>query len=673
MKRTHALCWIVAIAGCAEEPLPEDEPAAASVQQPLNGTVIFPDSSCSAAEQQLIRDGLAFAASQVVDNPQVIIDCLAEATLTGTRNAWAEQIVAEVRQDMPTRASCTTGPFNATAPVGISNEQVTYAHGFLQRPDANPAGVASVTLHEIAHNKGYSHHDTLADFPALFTAEYGHTVPVHIEACSWAQSQGMPISWATARTSVPDRAELGPVGREGGFPGEIGCGPGAFVHGLNLRAGGAIDQVGFSCRTPSGVATPNSPAAGGGGGFLAVQSCAAGELAVGLVGSAAVTLHSLGLVCNRTERVIGGDPSTQVIRQKIGDPSAGQSFTRICPAGMALQSSFVRSGALVDRMRPMCQRVDYPTPTVHTDRILPRIGGLAGPNQPWEEILECPGRSAVAEIDGTFGSEVFHLSSKCRGLDPIMTTTGTYQRATTEFEPKVQGAGGWTGTAAIQRCPEGEVAIGVRGRADDRLRRIGLVCADAEHWSRADVTPAVWLVNPLGTSNTGSAFDSRCQRGEFLAGWKVRTGKWDVERVSFIEPVCRRFPNPHFCSGSCTNPLTVTVNGPGTVTGSPALTCYEASTCTAQMGTATTVTLSALPDPSESGATFDGWTNCPSPSGTTCTVTMEVARAITASFSAPACTFNACKAQCMAECQADGMAPFQCSPICNDYCAVCEP
>ncbi|MBI2323034.1 MAG: hypothetical protein HYU88_13315 [Chloroflexi bacterium] len=68
--------------------------------------------------------------------------------------------------------------------------------------------------------------------------------------------------------------------------------------------------------------------------------------------------------------------------------------------------------------------------------------------------------------------------------------------------------------------------------------------------------------------------------------------------------------------------------GTGSVTSSPAgIAC--GSDCSESYASWTVVTLTAAPS---SGSTFWGWTECPSSAGTTCTVTMDAARTITANF-----------------------------------------
>lgn len=81
--------------------------------------------------------------------------------------------------------------------------------------------------------------------------------------------------------------------------------------------------------------------------------------------------------------------------------------------------------------------------------------------------------------------------------------------------------------------------------------------------------------------------------------------------------------------GSINYSLTVTTSGSGTVASSPSgISC--GSLCSASYATGTTVTLTAT---SVGGETFTGWSGCTTSSGASCTVTVDAAKAVTATFS----------------------------------------
>src|SRR5207247_3356170 len=100
-------------------------------------------------------------------------------------------------------------------------------------------------------------------------------------------------------------------------------------------------------------------------------------------------------------------------------------------------------------------------------------------------------------------------------------------------------------------------------------------------------------------------------------------------------------------TATSTNNFTVTVTftvttvgpGSGTVTSSDGgITC--GATCSAAYNSGTVVTLTATP---ASGSTFAFWSGCDAISGTTCSVSMSTARAVTASFSRQTFTLSVTK------------------------------
>jgi uncharacterized repeat protein (TIGR02543 family) len=79
-----------------------------------------------------------------------------------------------------------------------------------------------------------------------------------------------------------------------------------------------------------------------------------------------------------------------------------------------------------------------------------------------------------------------------------------------------------------------------------------------------------------------------------------------------------------------TYPLTVSTTGSGTITSSPGSISCPGASCNETFNQGTLVTLTATPQP---GNALTGWTGCASnPTPTTCTVTMDQARNVTATF-----------------------------------------
>jgi hypothetical protein len=99
--------------------------------------------------------------------------------------------------------------------------------------------------------------------------------------------------------------------------------------------------------------------------------------------------------------------------------------------------------------------------------------------------------------------------------------------------------------------------------------------------------------------------------------------------VSNSSPVTVDGPASAGCPQSgATNNLTVGLTGTGTVTSSPAgITC--GTVCSARFATGTPVTLTAVPTLPATSVT---WGNCDTSSATTCSVTLQVDRVVTAAF-----------------------------------------
>jgi uncharacterized repeat protein (TIGR02543 family) len=82
-------------------------------------------------------------------------------------------------------------------------------------------------------------------------------------------------------------------------------------------------------------------------------------------------------------------------------------------------------------------------------------------------------------------------------------------------------------------------------------------------------------------------------------------------------------------AGGSTFPLTVTVTGSGSVTGGGIACGNGESLCSASLAAGSSVTLTAVP---ASGATFGSWGGACSGSSTTCTLTMNAAKSVSATF-----------------------------------------
>lgn len=102
--------------------------------------------------------------------------------------------------------------------------------------------------------------------------------------------------------------------------------------------------------------------------------------------------------------------------------------------------------------------------------------------------------------------------------------------------------------------------------------------------------------------------------------------------------------------------------GTGTVTSSPAgISC--GATCSGSFASGTSITLTAA---ASSGSTFGSWTNCPSASGNTCTVSLNGTSTVTATFNTlPSYTLTAAKAGTGTGTITSGDGNFNCGSTCS--------
>jgi hypothetical protein len=132
------------------------------------------------------------------------------------------------------------------------------------------------------------------------------------------------------------------------------------------------------------------------------------------------------------------------------------------------------------------------------------------------------------------------------------------------------------------------------------------------------------------TSGSEVTLTATAGSGAGFTGWGgACTGSLTTCTVTMSsdQTVAAAFSGP---SGSSTFPLNVSVTGSGIVTGGGVNCGNGLSTCTVDVTANTSVTLTATP---ASGATFTSWGGACSGSATTCALTMNVAKDVSATFS----------------------------------------
>jgi len=519
-------CLPIAAFALACLPLDEGVPGdTESIPQPINGTVTFPDSSCSGLETK-IQEAMSRAANHL-GSPQMV-DCMQQAVLSYNDHNWAEEVLAIMGQNMPTQVTCgmlITEDALAQAETGISHEALKFSPTFVR--DADIAFITTVILHEVGHNKGWIHPNQVNARPELdniVTREYAHAVLEQMRACSAGISNGASPAMPNGhrRDGFAHEAHLGPVGRHGGGAFEVTCPGRTLAMGVPIRSGVKLDAIGLDCRAPgTDPATRTGMAGGSGGSFQALQ-CFGGEVLVGLRGRASDTLLAVGPICapESEVRIRGGF----VFDDPIVGGGGGVDFRRQCPLGMAVRGIKGRSGSLVDRIELECQ--DFNRLEVLQEEFLQLQGNTVGMGS----YEKCAGRSAMVGLTYHFSNRVDRLGGLC---EQVATASGT-DRVFGGTVNMMAAHGGTGGLVAEERCPLGSVLVGLDIRMGAEVDAVAGRCAPSAGWSNGQ-TATTSLTMRGG--NGGSLVTRMCPLGEFLIGWRIHTGA----RVNAVSPVCRNF------------------------------------------------------------------------------------------------------------------------------------
>jgi len=522
-----SLCLAAVALGCA--PVDGEESPVTGQALPLNGQVVFVDSSCNVGiRPDKIRTAMRIAGEHL--RTHFMEDCLRQAIISYTEHGFAEEILGRMRADMPTHVNCAEIN-GAQAPGNIADERLTLGNSFID--SQNEQVMASVILHEVAHNKGY-HHPTAANVdpqrPIFFDPEDNkHSVPEHLRICSHNISIGnfpTPPN-GIRRDALPLETTLAPTGRNGGGPFQINCPAGQKAFGVQLRDDDSrVTAVGLSCRPVGGSDITDTVMAGAGSPEThTFNDCFEGEVLVGIHGRAGAVNDAAGPICARISDVRAGIPTVFHDGQQGG--SGGFSTDRLCPLGMTVRAIKGKAGLFVDRLEVECQVLDR-TEAV-SERDIEAVGGSGGS----ATREKCPGRSALVALNFQTGARVDRLGGTCFRVETSGATDDVFGNPI-----HLPGHGGTGGILGQQNasCGLGSVFVGLQIRADSTLIAVGGRCANAAGWSNPsnNITPTNLSMH--GGSG-GTLRTPTCPRGEFMIGWTIRAGNL----VDSVQPICRDF------------------------------------------------------------------------------------------------------------------------------------
>ncbi|HJQ37954.1 MAG TPA: hypothetical protein VKB93_12520 [Thermoanaerobaculia bacterium] len=161
---------------------------------------------------------------------------------------------------------------------------------------------------------------------------------------------------------------------------------------------------------------------------------------------------------------------------------SGAEFTSRCRPGAVMIGLDVNSGVYVDSVAARCalvgsnamwlrRRFVFRQGSLFYESTGARAGGPGGS----PASLRCAADSGVTVLMGASGTAIDRLGIECRPLSSAGGggTIGT----TTTASPSAQApVGGLGGSSFRLECPAGQVAVGIRGRAQPYLQQVDLVC-----------------------------------------------------------------------------------------------------------------------------------------------------------------------------------------------------
>jgi hypothetical protein len=503
--------------------------------------------------------------------------CMKKSIMSATFT-YPEQMLALLRQDVPTTIECLTGCVDDNgAPVccgsgnGSSSETIYLGDCTFNYADTREANegipneniVADLLIHELTHTKGQY----------LLPRGNGHPgpeAPVNgtgdcVEGCSERQMavtnvassclfDTTPMDWnyATAPNFIPDRdvmatqtgeVTLAPAGTfyNTQQPAENHCFIPEKGIGIVGRSGSSIDALGMFCRDGSGVEGANAPT-GASTGTAFQYKCPANEVLVGLRGTAGWWIHSVQPVCALSTSVAAGGQASNVSPPSFGGTGA-HAFERLCPPFQIVKGTRLRTNDVVRTIDVLCQRHDalrdaYTTGTT-------RLGGTGGATI---DDDHCPSRSVMDKLWGVgddvnnrllrLGAGCAKVSNSCQGCEITVSSSSNNVNHMTPFRgfQPVED----TGVGRTAACSGTDsVLVGLTAWSSGGAVRAvrGICAASASLWSTGGST-ATSNTAQVGTPPAGSTQQSfTCPSRSFLTGWRMAEGP----DLMSITPRCRTF------------------------------------------------------------------------------------------------------------------------------------
>jgi CSLREA domain-containing protein len=192
------------------------------------------------------------------------------------------------------------------------------------------------------------------------------------------------------------------------------------------------------------------------------------------------------------------------------------------------------------------------------------------------------------------------------------------------------------------------------GTSSGTVTATGINCTISAGSPSGDCTESA-----LPGSNPTLTFTATPDVGSTFAGWSGHSDCTDGSVTISTNKICTATFNP---VQQRTLTVTLAGTGSGTVTSSPTgINCP--GDCTEDYNHGTVVTLTAT---SNVGSGLAGWTNCDSPSGNQCTMTMNAGKTVTATFSLSQFTLSVTKAGSGSGTVTSNPAGIDCGADCSE-------
>jgi hypothetical protein len=535
-------CVLALACGCGEVPSEVD-----SLSQPLNGNIVWAtDKVCTEPEKDLIRAGFALAVQQLQTSNDFTV-CMRSAIMSENKGITGERIAALLAQDMPTTVGCAAlSGVMAHAALSIADERTTFDRTFLAS-NPQPEQLAALVMHEIAHNKGFNHHDTHQDPSASGRLDYEYTVPQQVRYCSLRASRSVVPRIITTTAQFLDESALPPVGRKDGSPFEdLVCSSTRVAVGYDMRLGpDFVSNLALVCRKPGSSDNQTGWAGANTSGEAKRPMCADGEVLVATAIWEGGPVRGLIWGCRNEADVVAGGENVTWRGYEGRPPGDFDSLSiRQCPPHMAVKAVRGRWNAapFLEQLQLICQRLDTNRAAVNVpnETKLAMVGTTPSSGKS-KNIQKCQSRSALTGLSSNTGPQgLARIGGRCGKIFTRCTggtcTDHSWDVATGGIETHaLVSHGQLTGTSAEEFCGPELVLVGLNVRHGTYVNAVQGLCADARTWSTG--SPSIAKTLAWQGNLAGAATQLLCPQGAFLNGWTMET----KDGVRSLRPYCRNF------------------------------------------------------------------------------------------------------------------------------------